>query len=460
MTDNEDALRHRELATRSRTTEVQFTSIHKDVEIASIALLFRNDLENVLLEKQDERINRKNMKYLMIKIGLLLLVSTFLFGEVSQEMVDRRKIVFLGNALVEDCDWSALTGRNDIKNAGFRDFTSHQLGWVFSHSVVNYKPDYCLIYSGFEDLLLEVPHAVILNNYKKLCDRLQMSEIMPIVNSTIYYHKNQQVNAKLEILNKDLKEYCIANGITFLDINEKLQRSGTKIWQTGLNLTNQAYEIWGKAINQTIDQLDNNSQSKPKLDYATLSKHRIKRILEASPETVNIVMLGNSITENGGDWNSKLSRDDVRNSGQGGYTTGQMLWHIDTTVVQANPKVCFIMEGINDFSLQIPVYTIYKNYLKIIEILKQNNITPIVQSTLYQKDNLSGNRNVKKLNGKLLDFCNDNTIHYIDLNKTMSDERGLIADYTTDGTHLTEKGYAVWSKILKEFIKNNKQLLP
>src|SRR6056297_2636314 len=124
------------------------------------------------------------MRYSISKIGLLLLMCTLLFGEVSQETIDRTKIVFLGNALVEDCNWNDLTGRDDIKNAGFRDFTSHQLGWVFSHSVVNYKPDYCLIYSGLEDILLEVPHAVIVDNYKRLCDRLQKEGITPIVNST------------------------------------------------------------------------------------------------------------------------------------------------------------------------------------------------------------------------------------------------------------------------------------
>src|SRR4030043_2243534 len=77
-----------------------------------------------------------------------------------------------------------------------------------------------------------------------------------------------------------------------------------------------------------------------KFEPEKLASKRIERILKQSPRTVSIVMLGNSITEYGGNWNTRLGRTDIRNSGQGGYTTGQMLWLLDSCVIKAKPENC------------------------------------------------------------------------------------------------------------------------
>jgi len=188
------------------------------------------------------------------------------------------------------------------------------------------------------------------------------------------------------------------------------------------------------------------------VNFEALAKERIDRILKESPKQVSIVMLGNSITEGGGDWNKRLGRTDIRNSGQGGYTTGQMLWYLDTCVIKARPEKCFILAGINDLSLKIPLETVYANYIQILDKLRKRKIQAIVQSTLLQTNNLAGNRNVVRLNNLLSTYCAENNLIFIDLNSSLSNVNGLIPEYTTDGTHLTEKGYEVWSNILKPYL--------
>jgi len=190
------------------------------------------------------------------------------------------------------------------------------------------------------------------------------------------------------------------------------------------------------------------------IDFEKLAQSRIERIMNASPNDVNIVMLGNSITEMAGDWNPRLDRDDVRNSGQGGYTTGQMIWFLDTCVVKAKPSLCFTLGGINDLSLGISIDQIYANYTYILGKLKKAGIRPIVQSTLYQRGNSEGNGNVDELNERLLEFCRVNDIDYIDLNPLLSNENGLMDEYTTDGTHLTESGYGIWSGKLRDYLSH------
>ena len=163
-------------------------------------------------------------------------------------------------------------------------------------------------------------------------------------------------------------------------------------------------------------------------------------------------MLGNSITEYGGDWNARLGRIDVRNSGQGGYTTGQLIWMIDSCVLKPHPRYCFTLAGINDITLGIPVERIFKNYQNIIDTLMVNGIQPIVQSTLYQTGNTTGNQKVAYLNTLLENYCIGKNIDFIDLNQFMSDRHGLMPEYTTDGTHLSERGYEVWSGKLRQVI--------
>ncbi|MBN1416474.1 MAG: hypothetical protein JW973_15325 [Bacteroidales bacterium] len=183
-----------------------------------------------------------------------------------------------------------------------------------------------------------------------------------------------------------------------------------------------------------------------------LAQNRIDRILKQSPETVSVVMLGNSITENGGDWNKRLGRTDIRNSGQGGYTTGQLLWILDSCVIKAKPKYCFTMAGVNDITLGIPLDRIYSNYQIFIDTLLSNGIIPVVQSTLYQASNPAANKKLDYLNNLLEAYCNKKNILFIDLNRVMTDQNGLLPELTTDGTHLSEQGYKVWSDKLQWII--------
>lgn len=95
-------------------------------------------------------------------------------------------------------------------------------------------------------------------------------------------------------------------------------------------------------------------------------------------------MLGDSITY-GVHWNELLNQPDIINRGINGDTTSGILKRIPS-VIKINPHKVFIMAGINDIRQNISINVIYKNYSHIIKTLKQNNITPYIQSTLYTKN--------------------------------------------------------------------------
>ena len=189
------------------------------------------------------------------------------------------------------------------------------------------------------------------------------------------------------------------------------------------------------------------------MNYNVLAEQRIRRINNERPSKVKIVMLGNSITEMGGNWNQKLGRTDIFNCGQGGYTTQQFSWLLDSCVFDSKPEYCFIAGGINDLSIGVPLERVIENYKHLITIINDRGIQVIVQSTILQSNNSRNNPAVKELNRSLKAFCRKNKMPFINLNRKLSGNGGLKKEYTTDGTHLTEQGYEVWSEILSNWME-------
>ena len=172
-------------------------------------------------------------------------------------------------------------------------------------------------------------------------------------------------------------------------------------------------------------------------------------------ESADVVMLGNSITY-GINWNELLGRGKIVNRGIGSDIVEGFLNRLKY-VIKLHPKLCFIMGGINDIYNDTPVDLNFQHYKKIIEILKENNITPIVQSTLYVSIKWHGyedkNPEVRKLNELLYEYSKKNKVDFIDLNLRLSRDGILIEKYTRDGVHLNAEGYKIWGEEVDNILK-------
>ena len=91
---------------------------------------------------------------------------------------------------------------------------------------------------------------------------------------------------------------------------------------------------------------------------------------------------------------------------------------------------------------------------QIVTRLIAGGIRPVVQSVLLVHDNAALNSRIGALNARLREWCAANGIDWLDLNPGLTDADGLKREYTTDGTHLTEKGYAIWSGRLRHYLDN------
>lgn len=175
-------------------------------------------------------------------------------------------------------------------------------------------------------------------------------------------------------------------------------------------------------------------------------------------KNADIVMLGNSITH-GVNWNELLGRDKVVERGivsdivEGFYSRMEYIYKL-------KPKMVFVMGGINDIYNWIPLDTILFHYDKIIKGLKEKNIIPVIQSTLYVSSRWSNNENrnpeVTKFNIMLSEYAAKNNIEFIDINKKLSSDGILMEEMTWDGAHLTAKAYKIWGEEIEKILKKYK----
>lgn len=181
----------------------------------------------------------------------------------------------------------------------------------------------------------------------------------------------------------------------------------------------------------------------------------------------DIVMLGNSLTH-GAAWNELLGRSNVVERG----IPGDVLYGFEArinSIYKLNPKIVFIMGGLNDIYNWTPVEDIFAVYLRILSGLKSKNITPVIQSTTYTtktygKDwggtteiNSGRNREVDKLNNLLSEYAKINNIDYINLNTLTSDKDGFLRqELTYDGIHFKSEAFRIWAREVEKILVKHK----
>lgn len=178
-------------------------------------------------------------------------------------------------------------------------------------------------------------------------------------------------------------------------------------------------------------------------------------------KSYNVVMFGNSLIAEGGNWNEKLKRKDVKNSGHGGFTTSHFVWLLNNDVIKYNPRLCFLEGGINDIGIGIPVERIKQNLQSIVDTLLAHNIMPVLQLILYTNqgndvENLQQQKTIDEINAFLKALSASRKITYLDMNPKLSSNNRLRKEYTTDGVHLTSKAYEIWTDEINRILKINK----
>ncbi len=187
-------------------------------------------------------------------------------------------------------------------------------------------------------------------------------------------------------------------------------------------------------------------------------------------KSADIVMFGNSLTR-GVDWNELLGRDGIVNRGIPSDVLSGYKKRLDY-IFRLNPKVVFIMGGINDIYNWTPVDEIFKTYQEVVAALLSRKIKVVIQSVIYSGENwgeewlklnkpelkaydvnLERNKEVDKLNLLLKNFALSNKILFLDINSRLKTGNFLNKNYHYDGMHLNARGYKIWGEEVEKAIK-------
>lgn len=158
----------------------------------------------------------------------------------------------------------------------------------------------------------------------------------------------------------------------------------------------------------------------------------------------------------------------IYNRGIGGYVTNELLQVTDVCITDLKPKKVFLNIGTNDLSNpQIPISQMIENYDRILCIIEEALPQAVIYLMAYYPVNYEAaaeemkeclkirtNEKIERANEEVKKLAQKHGQHYIDVNKNLKDEQGrLKAEYTIEGMHIKEEGYAAIYDDVMRYVK-------
>lgn len=207
----------------------------------------------------------------------------------------------------------------------------------------------------------------------------------------------------------------------------------------------------------------------------TSSRHYNQRVAEFENmppiDSTQIVMLGNSLTENAGDWNERLMVDNVVNRGIIGDTAEGMEQRL-CQILPGRPRAIFLMCGVNDLSHNLTPDQVFNRVRHLIDRIRKEapdtklyveSLLPINESNGRWKSLAGKTNDIPKINEKLRSYCQLTDIPFVNLfpHFTRGDGNQLMPALSADGLHITKTGYKIWASQLRPIVYElNDMMLP
>lgn len=179
--------------------------------------------------------------------------------------------------------------------------------------------------------------------------------------------------------------------------------------------------------------------------------HYPERILEFKKNPLSkddIVFLGNSITEQAGNWAVRVNNPKVKNRGIAGDTTDGVLARLGE-IIYCKPKQVFLLIGINDlFRDDMTSELVFNNIMKIVnQIHEKSPKTMIYVNTILPTSTEKIKEKIKNTNTMIANSQLKEPYEIILLHDEFATQQDLMnMELSDDGVHLNEKGYNVWVK--------------
>jgi lysophospholipase L1-like esterase len=171
-------------------------------------------------------------------------------------------IIFLGDSITDEGEWTELLANPNIKNRGISgDTTDGVLNRL--NQVIESQPQKIFLMIGVNDLVFKnksvektlETYKQILSNLKTKTPKTQVfiQSVLPVNNQKKYYYNNDNIlalNIKLKYLSQDFKYEYID---IFSHLTDASNQLDTRYTLDGLHLNGQGYLVWKKVIEQYVN---------------------------------------------------------------------------------------------------------------------------------------------------------------------------------------------------------------
>jgi lysophospholipase L1-like esterase len=175
---------------------------------------------------------------------------------------EKNEIIFLGDSITDDGEWSELFRDLKIKNRGVpgdrTDGVLARIGEVLSSS-----PQKIFLMIGYNDLSRNVEIKDIIFNYGKIIrtiktqsprTKIYIQSVLPV---RYEFYRGKVKNEDILKLNDQLKKICEKNSVTYVDLFSRFCDSDQQLHpdfagKDGLHLNGQAYFKWKSIIKNYI----------------------------------------------------------------------------------------------------------------------------------------------------------------------------------------------------------------
>ncbi len=204
-------------------------------------------------------------------------------------------------------------------------------------------------------------------------------------------------------------------------------------------------------------------------DYSMHCRYRRANEADKAKGAIDVVMLGDSITEGWSGGDPSLFRPGVVNRGIGGQTSEQMVLRFRSDVVDLRPRVVHIMAGTNDIAGNTgpnELVQYQNNIAAMIDLAKANGIKVILGSVppsnrMPWKPELRPASWVARMNDWLRAYASERGVDYVDYHAVLAGSAGeLDPKYGSDGVHPDANGYAKMRPLIDAAIRRSLTTAP
>jgi lysophospholipase L1-like esterase len=179
--------------------------------------------------------------------------------------------------------------------------------------------------------------------------------------------------------------------------------------------------------------------------------------LRASGEPVDIVFMGDSITEGWHDKRPGFFRRGLIDRGIGGQTSSQMVLRMYSDVIALKPKAVHIMAGTNDIAGNTGPMTAqmtHDNIRAMTDIAGRHNIKVLIAcippaASFPWRTDVETRPRIADLNRRLQKFAHEVGSTWVDYGRVLDDGTGAMKPgLASDGVHPTKAGYDAMATVI------------